>query len=792
MSFLLLFSGLLDAVTEAIGTILYTMFSMIFLVIDVIQTVFTAFAGIGDIKFGGETIHGGTLGGEALGGGKTEQGIVYYLMQSEVVTNLLFSIMLLALLLIVIFTTMAFLKNLYVAKPKGWKDIIGSSIKGLANFIFLPICCLLAVWMGNVLLQAINGATSSSGAVNMSRKLFICCAYNANYYRNGKTDVKSAALARDIIVKYGGDRSDPNLLRDGESAEYYAQIVDQVYAESPLIDLKKTGHVGDAYSLWEINYLIMIVGGIFMCYVLGSLAFAMVKRLFYLLVLFVVSPAICALYPLDDGSAVKSWSGEVKKQVLSAYGSVAGLNIFFSLLPMVEKMQLTGSIFDWPGVNALVQLFVMISGLLIVKDLMGLLSNFVGGDNAFATGSSLMKDAHGAFKKQAGNLAGKATSTVGAFVKANATRKAGGSFWGSIKDSSKDAVKGFGNARFKELTGIDMKANWKTLKDSNDAGETAGIQQKQAREFHEKYTDAYARVERAQGNLDSTKGEYSKVWKSDEARAKYEPKIAQEQKELDEAKEVLYNLMSDMPAALSSQIDEKEGKKLGISGSEYTKKRQEDAQRFFAEKGHREAKAKLAGADGAIDAMFDGMKNKNGKMDTVALNNEFGANVTQLAQALNIGVEDLARYLKTGTHLSVDNIDFDALNAAGLNVNKVEVETAASVFNRRVDQEQSKRDSWQGDMDKFAKMMSKEAANQLASGQLTSVTTASGNEVAIDEATIKRLGSELKDADGRISEESQAILQALNKDAQARQASINKQLSKLENIEKALKNANKK
>ena len=174
-------TGIIDIITSALGTILYPLFSIVFVLIDAVQNIFYAFAGIGNsgITFVDTTVT------NANDGGETTTGVLYYLFQQPVIRNLLLSIMLLALLLIVIFTVMAFIKNTYSPKPKTWTEIVGNALKGLANFIFLPVCCLLGVWGGNILLGAINGATSNGGSADMSRKLFIACAYNANYYRTG-------------------------------------------------------------------------------------------------------------------------------------------------------------------------------------------------------------------------------------------------------------------------------------------------------------------------------------------------------------------------------------------------------------------------------------------------------------------------------------------------------------------------------------------------------------------------------------------------------------------------------
>lgn len=397
-------SGIMDMVFSIVGTLLYPLFSVIFLFIDAIQMVFKAFAGIGDTTFAGTPIGSGNSGAE------NDTGIVYYLFQNSLVKNMLMSIMLLALFLIIIFTVMAFIKNVYAAKQKGWKEIIGNSIKGLANFIFLPVCCLLGVWLGNILLNAIDGATSLGDTQSMSRRLFIVCAYNANEFRVGKATEEDWQELHDLAVDHG--YKDANKIVAGLTKDQYADFVDDIYAQTD-VDIWNQVSVGRWYQVWQINYLILVVGGIFMLWALCSLAFAMVRRMFLLIILFIISPGVCALYPLDEGKAVGSWKGEFIKQVLSAYGAVAGLNIFFSIMPLIDKIQVYGSGFGGWFMNDIIQIFVLIVGLLCVKEVVGLISGFVGGEDALGKGSSLMKST----KEKALSGAKKAAKYGGVFQK---------------------------------------------------------------------------------------------------------------------------------------------------------------------------------------------------------------------------------------------------------------------------------------------------------------------------------------------------------------------------------------
>lgn len=485
--FLDLTDGLLSLITGFLGMLLYPIFSIIFGVIDVIQGLFAGFAGIGEMTFNGTTITSGNSGGEY------DSGIVYFVFSQPLVKNMLMSMMLLALFLIVIFTAMAFIKNIYAARPKNWKEIVGNAIKGLANFIILPVCCLLGVWLGNILLQAINGATAAK-STSMSKTLFIASAYNANHYRNLDDD-EELTSADALTVLNRAMAADPKnellpefqkRLNEANTAEEYAQLVDDIYAQTaiPIATWKQAGY---GYSLWQINYLVLIVGGVFMLYVLFSLSFAMVRRLILLTIWFIVSPAMCAMYPLDEGEMVKKWKGQVIPLVLSAYGAVAGLNLFFSILPILDKIELGGN-WNFFGMNEIISIFITVTGLLCVKELIGAISTFVGGENAYEKGASQMKATTGAIKKYAGGAAKKTSAFMARRV---GDAKTGG-FKGLVKGMvGKDAIKGVLNSATKLVTGIDFHNDVKkTYKDTQKERTAKHYTDKYKKEFKKNWSDA--------------------------------------------------------------------------------------------------------------------------------------------------------------------------------------------------------------------------------------------------------------------------------------------------------------
>lgn len=426
---------MLNTVLGFIGRILYPIFSVIYTCIDILQGIFGAFAGIDPIIYDGTVIGSGNTGLE------TDSGIVYYLLTSDLVINMFFSMLALAVILLLVFLVMAFIRNVYAAQPKSWKDIVGSAIKGIGNFIIIPVAAILGVWLGNIVLQAINGATSQEGStLSLSRQLFLCSSYNANKLRNGDmtldentiSNIANFCSSYDIVVDT--NQTDPN---------YYAECIDQAYGAGAPINT--WGQVDTYYTLSDINYLILAAGGIFILYVLGAISFGMVKRLFKLVVLFIISPVMCSMYPIDNGNATSSWRSNFLKTTINAYGAVAGMNLFFAITPIIQSIDLSTVVNDQLG---LTQLLLVIAGLYMVKDLIDMISNLIGAEDAYGSGAALM----GNVRRRVGNgqkRVGKAVVGVsGAFSRAIGAAKGAG----EVTEEG-ESKKGRAKAFFKSLGG---------------------------------------------------------------------------------------------------------------------------------------------------------------------------------------------------------------------------------------------------------------------------------------------------------------------------------------------------
>ncbi len=411
------------AVESLIGTLMYPMFSVIFTFIMAIESMFYGFAGIGDVAIGNTMIT------SANEGNLTDTGIIYYLLTSEFVRNLFLSLLLLAIVLLVLFAAIACVRNMYAEKPKTWQEIFNSTIKGLMGFIITPVLCLVGAWAGNILLKAINTATNPSGTSSLAGELFVVSAYNANIYRMG-TDTGPGTAAHVATLTQQGDAYQ-TLINSNPTIEDYADFVDQCYASKPWT-ITGQAWVAVGYNVFNINYLLLAVGGVFMLYALGAITFGAVKRMFLLVFYFVLSPLAHAMAPIDDGEAGKKVRGEFYKNFLSVYGAVVGLNLFFSIMPVFQHIDIPVNWAALGGGNAtatwaspfhgIFNLIIVIVGLLTVKELISFVSGLAGGGDLYNTGTTTMNSVKGKMKhvKTMGKIGG---SFVGGMVKVNSARR---------------------------------------------------------------------------------------------------------------------------------------------------------------------------------------------------------------------------------------------------------------------------------------------------------------------------------------------------------------------------------
>lgn len=193
------------------------------------------------------------------------------------------------------------------------------------------------------------------------------CFANA-YELRTEASLTSDPFEDDYMFPFGGDN-------------FIGNHVDTI----KIFDKNNVQDVWYYYDLWQFDFILGIAAVVVCAKLLLYLVFGLMKRIFELVVLFLIAAPIASIMPIDDGDALKKWRQKFVSKVLSAYAPIVGLNLFFVILPIVTSIKY----FNMPLLDAIVNMFFTIVGLIMVKDLIQTLSEIIGADNALKAGQDM-------------------------------------------------------------------------------------------------------------------------------------------------------------------------------------------------------------------------------------------------------------------------------------------------------------------------------------------------------------------------------------------------------------------
>ncbi len=526
----------MDYVTGSIGKALYETFGrIIILLLDWLQDIFRGLAGLEGMKINGTPVNGGD----------EKYDLVFWLVQTDIIQDIFWSMILFSAFLLIIMTVLALVKNTYEEKQKPVWDIISLSFKGLFGFIIVPAMILVGLAFSNILLQAIDAGTSFGNSTKMSTTLFMSSAYDANKVRIAVND-QSTGECREAFVYIVEKTNLLDVDKSLQSAynalgtltlEDYDEIatkIDNAFTSGKLVgnlgfvlSAQTASEVAVIYNVWKMNYLILIAGGCVLIGIFFKMCWGMVGRMFKVCFDFVLIPVACAMTPFDSGKANKSIQGDMVKNVTMAYGTVGALNLYFSILPIVNTIEFNNGGLQSTGfMAAIFQLMLSIVGLFSCNAIIKTVNGWFGTGDVLAEGDSTLKAFQSGMKSMksgfgVGEKVKKASKFVGnqrgAYLGGKAAaEKAGkgkaGQFWGGLSSAFKTTSAG---------KYMDEASLFKNIAAGKKAGKEAyaNIQQSKGLGKDSWHTNTdYNDAAKAEYELRQAKGLLEKKYGSDEAK----------------------------------------------------------------------------------------------------------------------------------------------------------------------------------------------------------------------------------------------------------------------------------
>lgn len=408
----------------AVGMVFYSISTFLLGLIDYVEILFRLLAGL--------EVESGIKLNLSSSPDKSSD-LVVQLLRSNEVRDIFLSMCVVGLFLLVITTIFQMIKVEYTTEgAKNSKTpILNKAFKGLCNMVMVPGLCIFGVFIGNQVLDLLDKATkpdAEGSAATISGTLFVTAASDA-YWREGEWQIhlSSTNMAGALVeVAVNIFPMIFNSFTDTSNNDFVLMDSDRERLEAEFMsgDLKYSniGKVTEYYNYSKINYLLLIFGSCFVIKCLYYTCFGMIVRLYQCGMLFIISPAVIGMTPVNEGGLGK-WRSEFVGQAISAYGVVLAVNIFLVLVRVLLSIDMNFSVlgtdnlstFSSSMMTGLLKGIIVIGGCITIEKFSGQLGGYFGAKDALSQGKDLEKGVKDQAKKAVGTAVqvGMVASGVG-------------------------------------------------------------------------------------------------------------------------------------------------------------------------------------------------------------------------------------------------------------------------------------------------------------------------------------------------------------------------------------------
>lgn len=474
------FGGLIDSIKEIlaiIGNIQYVIVN-IFKALGswIMSIVYYIFRGLSFITSFCELLFNKMAGISPVyqGTQKVDNILLQYLF-SDAVLSVFISMIVLSVFLLIVFTFIAVIKSEFTLEVKNSAKgpIFGRALKGLAMFFVTPVVTIIGIYLTTALTQSLSQMFTGSGG-GISNQIFYVAAYDANRVRvdqnfqqlfaqgwnndggNFRTagDVDNAFKNTKQVVKTTPTRKTFTYQITPQESKSFEPVQGNFFLHAPdtarllgadthtlLLQYPDNGAFANSselyysidnvimvnyyYDLYKFDYLLGIGAILVVSWCLLTTCIALVKRIFDIIILWLISPAMISQYPLDNGDAAKKCNKEMISRVISVLASVFAFNMFFVIVPVFSTITIipvaevysfaaepVGSVVsslgatDWLTIisqsgigngliitiNGLTQIIGICVGASIIKQASALVSKMLGVEDLIKSGQDSVKN----------------------------------------------------------------------------------------------------------------------------------------------------------------------------------------------------------------------------------------------------------------------------------------------------------------------------------------------------------------------------------------------------------------
>ncbi|WP_251492479.1 Mbov_0396 family ICE element transmembrane protein [Otoolea muris] len=365
---------------------LLALFTILCSLVDFLEQIFNVFAGVSPVKVDGQ-----------------ETYLLDAFFQMEKVTAAFGYITVMAVAICFIFTiykTAKSISDMALEDRNPVSKVLANGMKAAVTFMLIPFLCIALLQIATLVtkqaVSAFNAGQGGSGS--LGTVVFLSAGLDADKATTKRRDAVSGQLEDNRTGR------NPHF-SDTVRIDYLSGKKD--YRD--LIQVKK-----DFYAS-NFNFVEGFTSGVLMLFILAGAAIIFVRRLFEILLLYLVSPLFVSTIPLDDGATFARWRDLFVAKFFSGFGVIFSMRYYMLLVPTIagSNLYLYGK--DLPNsamINSVLKMFMILGGAWAVYKSQNLILQILNQEAAAAEQQSgaLMSGMIIGSVTTAANMAGAAAS----------------------------------------------------------------------------------------------------------------------------------------------------------------------------------------------------------------------------------------------------------------------------------------------------------------------------------------------------------------------------------------------
>ncbi len=310
-----------NVILELLGDYIWGLFSDILLdgliillkLVAFLENMFSVFSGLATVSV------------SEAGGGKSQTSLLSFLFQMDGLSRAFAVISLMAAILAFMFSMYATGKAMadlpFEDRQAPISAVLKNGLKSAITFLIIPVMSLFLLEL--------------SGAVLDQVVITFQSAYQTE--NSGMDDVLFITAAQEAAKK------DTDLEDFGQGHKYQNRDTVKKY-----------------FNIEDIDYVIGYISCLLMLLILLGACLSFIRRLFELLILYLISPFFAATIALDGGSRFRHWKDLFIAKFFSGFGAIFAMKIYLMAAPLITGDSLVFS--SNSSIDSCIKIFLVIGG----------------------------------------------------------------------------------------------------------------------------------------------------------------------------------------------------------------------------------------------------------------------------------------------------------------------------------------------------------------------------------------------------------------------------------------------